>query len=1056
MTVVETQFYHTSGTLRPDAPSYVTRQADIDLHHGLTRGEFCYVLTSRQMGKSSLMARTAANLRREGLAVVPLDLTGVGQNLSPDQWYDGLLAQMGAALDVEDDLDDFWADRARLGPLQRWMSALRQVVLPRVPGRVVVFVDEIDAVRSLPFSTDEFFAGIRECYNRRSDDPEYARLTFCLLGVASPSDLIRDVRTTPFNIGRRIELSDFTEAEAAPLAAGLPASIRAPVSKLQRILYWTGGHPYLTQRLCHAVAASGNITTLSDVDELCRELFLTHRARERDDNLLLVRDRLLHSEEDRARMLSLYGRVRSPRQKVPDDETNQLVTRLWLAGVVREHEGSLRVRNRIYARVFNTAWVTSNMPDAELRRLRSVARQEAKRRRLAEERERATRRNLYVAEMGLAHQALTTANVPRALELLARHRRSAGHEELRGFEWSHLWHEANRDDSEETLSGHGWVVRSVAFSPDGGTLASTGSDHSLRLWDLRTARPPLIVEGDWGPIRFSHGGDLLISGSGRTILLRDPRTGSILDRLEAHSDGVAGLAVSPNNELLASASVDGTVKIWEIATRKLLATLEDEGFLDIASSPSFSPDSKTLATSSADGAVRLWDLPTMRERGRIEGLGEVASVAYSPDGTQLALGMAYTGNVALWEVAGGRLTAILDTHAGTRVLVAFSPDGSVLAAGGSDGKVRLWNAQTGQERAVLAGHQRAVTALAFSPDGRRIASGSWDHTIKLWRASATSNTILRGGQPSIWRLAISACGSRLAVAGGDGSVGIWNLKDARELAVLKGHTNFTEEIVLSPDGSLAMTVGPDRTTRVWDVDAAREVAVLTRETTDANHALALSPDGALLARGGENHAIHLWDVRTREDVAILRGHAGHIAGLAFSPDGRILASGSGPPDGTVKLWDLATLEEIGSFAGSRSWMAPVAFSPDGKRLATGVGMPDYTIKIWDLASRREQATLSRHSGQIAWIGFSPDGRTLASVSHDDHTLKLWSLSSGTEVITFHDPKMAAGAAFSPDGSALVTARRDGTLRVWRATPLAEAEAQLRAREPARRKASGRR
>jgi hypothetical protein len=227
-------FYVTGGTLRRDAPCYVERQADRDLYDVLSRGEFCYVLTSRQMGKSSLMVHTAARLREEGVAVAVLDLTTVGQNLSLEQWYDGLLALMGQQLDLEEELEEYWLAHPRLSPLQRWMAALREVVLARVPGRLVVFVDEIDAVRSLPFSTDEFFAAIRACYNRRTQDPEFERLTFCLLGVASPADLISDQRTSPFNVGRRIELTDFTAAEAAPLAAGL-LLMRAKVTKGNRL-----------------------------------------------------------------------------------------------------------------------------------------------------------------------------------------------------------------------------------------------------------------------------------------------------------------------------------------------------------------------------------------------------------------------------------------------------------------------------------------------------------------------------------------------------------------------------------------------------------------------------------------------------------------------------------------------------------------------------------------------------------------------------------------------------------------------------------------------------
>src|ERR1700686_4674811 len=164
-------FYVTQGTLRRDAPSYVTRRADEDLYDGLSAGEFCYVLTSRQMGKSSLMGRTAGRLRAEGVSVATLDLTGLGQNLTAEQWYHGLLGLVGEQLNLEDELDDFWDRHKQIGPLQKWMRGIREVVMTGKQGRIVLFVDEIDTVRSLPFSTDEFFAGIREFHNRRTEDP---------------------------------------------------------------------------------------------------------------------------------------------------------------------------------------------------------------------------------------------------------------------------------------------------------------------------------------------------------------------------------------------------------------------------------------------------------------------------------------------------------------------------------------------------------------------------------------------------------------------------------------------------------------------------------------------------------------------------------------------------------------------------------------------------------------------------------------------------------------------------------------------------------------------
>jgi hypothetical protein len=382
------EFYVTGGTLRHDAPSYVERRADRDLCEGLLGTEFCYVLTSRQMGKSSLMVRTVKRLRDQGVAVAVLDLTAIGQNLTLAQWYDGLISRLGHQLNLEDELCDFCSAHPEWGPLQRWVTAIEEVVLKQLSCKVVIFVDEIDIVRSLPFSTDEFFAAIREFYNRRSRESAFGRLAFGLLGVATPTDLIRDTRMTPFNIGRRIELNDFTAHEATPLARGLAADESVAQELLTRVLHWTGGHPYLTQRLCRALAEA-LIPEVSEipggaaippllpnprtVDLLAEKLFLSRQARDRDDNLIFVRERLLRSEVDVAGLLYLYRRIHGG-QLVPDDETNPLISVLRLSGITRGANGYLRVRNRIYSRVFDSSWIQTNMPQAEVRRQKRASR----------------------------------------------------------------------------------------------------------------------------------------------------------------------------------------------------------------------------------------------------------------------------------------------------------------------------------------------------------------------------------------------------------------------------------------------------------------------------------------------------------------------------------------------------------------------------------------------------------------------------------------------------------------------------------------------------------
>lgn len=356
------------GNLMPDAHSYVVRPADDELFDALQSGEYCYVLTSRQMGKSSLMHRTACRLQQSGITPILLDLTSIGANLTIEQWYFGLLSEISVQMGIRREMEGFWTNNMRDGPLRRFTRALSEILLAQTCGPVAIFIDEIDFVRGLRFSTDEFFACIRYCYNNRASNPDLHRLTFCMLGVATPADLIRDVHTTPFNIGQQIVLTDFTEAEASPLATRLDTDLRRSRQKLLRILHWSGGHPYLTQKLCLAVSQELD-SSVALIDKVCEQIFLLSGRRSSEDNLIFVHNTIRNSE-DLAAALETYRRVLTG-NRVPIDPVNPSISILTLAGLVHQRNGRLTVRNRIYAAVFDRRWINANRPYFEERRERA-------------------------------------------------------------------------------------------------------------------------------------------------------------------------------------------------------------------------------------------------------------------------------------------------------------------------------------------------------------------------------------------------------------------------------------------------------------------------------------------------------------------------------------------------------------------------------------------------------------------------------------------------------------------------------------------------------------
>jgi hypothetical protein len=359
-TVNIASFFTAGGTLRLDAPSYIARPADEELYRYILAAQFCYVLTARQRGKSSLMVRVAGRLRAVGVRTAIVDLSALGTQLDEDQWYLGIARRIVEQLQLALDVERWWQRQMGAGSVQRFGEFLHESVIEALPGQTVLFFDEIDTTLGLPFR-DDFFAALRQLYNQRAVSPEYERLTLVLLGVAAPTDLIADKQRTPFNVGQAIALGEFCRTDTAPLAAVLDRRFHGCGDQiLDRIFFWTHGHPYLTQRLCAEVAAlpEGPLDDLA-IDTLVERLFLTTEARS-ESNLRFVR-RAIEEQRNRRSLLRLYQRILAG-ELIAYDQRSSVQERLRLAGLVRTEDGALAIRNEIYRRVFNDAWAHAATP----------------------------------------------------------------------------------------------------------------------------------------------------------------------------------------------------------------------------------------------------------------------------------------------------------------------------------------------------------------------------------------------------------------------------------------------------------------------------------------------------------------------------------------------------------------------------------------------------------------------------------------------------------------------------------------------------------------------
>jgi WD40 repeat protein len=536
-----------------------------------------------------------------------------------------------------------------------------------------------------------------------------------------------------------------------------------------------------------------------------------------------------------------------------------------------------------------------------------------------------------------------------------------------------------------TLKWNAVPVTAAAFSPDGTRVAVGSYDGTAKVWDTATGKEVLAPKGHrlWvSAVAYSPDGRRLATASfDGTAKVWDAATGEEIRTLQGRPEEIQDLDFSPDGTRVAAAYRSSAVQVWDAATGKEVLTLR--GHADWVLAVRFSPDGTRLATASLDGTAKVWDAATGKEIRTLEGhAGKVFGVAFSPDGRRLATAHD-NGTAKVWDAATGQEALAIRGHTLFVRSVAFSPDGKHLATASNDKTAKVWDTAVDQECLTLKGPSAPFLSVAFSPDGTRVAAASRDGTTKVWDAAAGKEIhILRGPYGRVAGVAFSPDGRRLATAHQDGTARVWDAATGKDVLVRK-HAGEVLGVAFSSDGSRLATASSDGTAKVWDAATGEEMLTLNRHAGPA-WSVAFSPDDSRLATASDDGTAKVWNAVTGQAARTFKG-PGALRRIVFSPDGTRLAAACVSEGTPAQLWDAATGREILTLKGHTIYTEAVAFSSDGKRLATA---SFDGAKVWDAATGQETLTLKGHTAGLSSVVFSPDGRRLATASLDG-TVRIW-------------------------------------------------------------------
>ena len=1024
--------YQVGGSLNLNSACYVTRVADTQLYEALLRGEFCYVLNSRQMGKSSLRVRVQNRLQQQGYACVSLDMTNIGsKGISPSQWYKSIASQLwrGFNLINKVKLKAWWSEHNRLSPIQQLNLFITYVVLPHLKAeKIFIFIDEIDSVLSLDFSTDDFLALIRYFYDARGEHPEYNRLNFALFGVATPSELINHRRRTPFNIGTAIELTGFTFDEARPLMTGLTSKFKRPEIILQEILYWSGGQPFLTQKLCNLASKnsqqSENILLSRSESEWVKNLVIEKiinnwELQDEPEHLRTIRGRILGNQAKASRLLGLVERIFRHGFIAADDSPEQRY--LLLSNLVVRKSGQLIFRNPIYQKIFNLDWIEQQQDklrpfgkEVDLwlasggqdksRLLRGKALDEAQAwanvhnvslseyqflTASSEQEQKAILQKLKIQRLKVVEAKLiqeqilaksqkfllTTISIALivstclGIAMLEKYRQATISEvkALSSFSQALFLSNQRFEALIEAIKAN---QKNPKFPWFGDRKTTLLAESALRQAVYGVAEYNRLSDhiGTVFTVDISPDNQKIVTGGEDKLVRIWQSDGSLLHTLEGHKARIWDAQFSPDGQIIATASRDRTVKLWN-QDGKLIVTLS--GHRDAVLGVTFSPDGKIIATASGDRTIKFWNLQGKLLNSIDAHDRDINDLAYSPDGKLLAT-IGSDRKIKLWSVATLQNSApqpqkIITTSDNDLNSVVFSPDGQLIAVASHDKTIQLWNLQ-GEAKGVLKGHDAPVSDLAFSADGKTITSVSWDGRIEIWRLDGTILQSIRDTSQRIWGLALSRDGNTIATASDRNGVKLWHPRNSL-LTVFREHKAAVIDVTYHPQKDLIASASDDRTIKLINGQGRLQTTWQDKQQTSVL-GITYSPDGQNIVSGHSDGTVKLWQISPQdptqiESVTTLLGHKALVWRIAYSPDGTMFATAS--EDNTLKIWNHYG-ELLHTLQGHDDAVKSVSFSPDGELIASG--SEDNTIKIWDIQGKL-LTTFKEHQAAVVAVDFSP-------------------------------------------------------------------------------------